>query len=125
MTLEEIWRRVPDVHCRGKCQECCGPIGLSHAEFARVKERVGDKLEALSAMSFGDLGIGITGRGPRLGCPLLVNGRCSIYEIRPLICRIWGAIKAMRCPHGCRPKRWLKPDEAHALLSAAEQLDSK
>lgn len=34
-------------------------------------------------------------------CPALVADRCSVYEDRPLICRLWGAVESMPCPHGC------------------------
>lgn len=41
-----------------------------------------------------------------LTCDKLIDGKCSIYEDRPFICRVFGAVKSerMRCPHGCKPK---------------------
>lgn len=30
------------------------------------------------------------------------DNSCSAYTDRPTICRLWGAIDALRCPHGCR-----------------------
>jgi Fe-S-cluster containining protein len=54
-----------------------------------------------------------------LACPVLNDaGRCSAYAVRPLICRLWGMVKMMRCPHGCEPSRWLTDDEAKSLLTA-------
>jgi hypothetical protein len=36
--------------------------------------------------------------GPRVGvCPLLVQGRCSVYDIRPLVCRGFNSASADAC----------------------------
>lgn len=114
--LAAIYAQIPDVKCKGKCQQCCGPIGMSHAEFERIRERVGERLRAFG---FGSLGVGVCSKS--LTCEFLTEkGRCGIYDLRPVICRIWGATKEMRCPHGCRPKKWLTKPECHRLLSDAE-----
>lgn len=104
--LEAVYRRVPDVKCKGKCAECCGPILCGGAEWARIVPLAG----AVAAI------------GGDLSCPLLKDGRCSVYAVRPLICRLWGAVKAMRCPHGCRPSRWLSDAEARDLLNTVADL---
>lgn len=43
--LAFLYARIPKMHCRGKCQECCGPIGMSLAEMQRLQERVGEKIQ--------------------------------------------------------------------------------
>lgn len=120
MTLAEIYAQVPRIRCKGKCQESCGPIAMSAAEARVIRAVSAGKAE------FGDIGgIGqtITNFDPKtLHCPLLgPNGRCAIYEHRPVICRIWAVTKEMRCPHGCRPDRWLSRSECHALLDQAKE----
>lgn len=46
-------------------------------------------------------------------CPALTaDERCGVYEVRPMVCRLWGAAEPMPCPWGCRP--------AGGLLPAAE-----
>lgn len=51
-------------------------------------------------------------------CVLLTPmGRCSAYESRPMVCRLFGTTKALRCEHGCEPVRWLADDEAAMLLA--------
>src|SRR2546429_6087610 len=35
---------------------------------------------------------------------MLRNGRCTVYEVRPMICRLWGMVEGMQCPHGCVPE---------------------
>lgn len=50
-------------------------------------------------------------------CPALGDdGRCRGYEGRPALCRIWGMTKALRCPHGCVPSRWLTDQECGELV---------
>lgn len=48
-------------------------------------------------------------------CPLLKEGVCSQYLIRPFICRLWGLTQHLKCPYGCTPDRWLSEAEAHNL----------
>jgi uncharacterized protein len=105
-TLGQIYADVPTVNCRGKCQECCGPIIPGDAEVARIIARHGSAPNFL----------------PNLRCDKLLWGRCTIYADRPLICRLWGAVKKMRCPFGCTPKRFLSDREAHALMDEAANL---
>jgi Fe-S-cluster containining protein len=51
-------------------------------------------------------------------CPYLEDGRCSVYDVRPLVCRLWGLVDApgLRCEHGCMPERWLTRDDALRLV---------
>lgn len=34
-------------------------------------------------------------------CPALKHDRCTVYDVRPLICRMWGAVESMPCHFGC------------------------
>lgn len=41
---------------------------------------------------------------PRYTCSMLTeDGRCSQYEIRPMICRLYGAAEGIECSRGCKP----------------------
>jgi Fe-S-cluster containining protein len=52
-----------------------------------------------------------------LRCPMLsVNGRCTVYSVRPFICRLWGTIETLACPEGCQPERWLSRTEAQEIF---------
>lgn len=97
--LEAIYKRIPEVQCRRKCQQACGPILMSAVEWQRIREQhyVGPLEDDLT-------------------CPLLANGDCAVYSIRPAICRIWGATKRLRCPHGCVPTRWLTDEESLHII---------
>lgn len=103
--LDALYARLPMIKCQGKCQASCGPIGMSFAEHARMIAVNGAPLPRAN-----------------LTCPFLSDGRCSVYAVRPMICRLWGLVKVMRCPHGCLPDRWVGRDESYQFLDAAEEI---
>ncbi len=100
--LEELYSRIPEIRCRKKCHGACGPIGLFPAEVARIEAALGMRFPAVDMHT--------------LTCPMLTAGnRCGIYPLRPLVCRLYGAVEQMRCPHGCRPARFMTDEEVLAL----------
>ena|SRR3990167_2913321 len=86
--LDRAYALVPEIQCRGLCQAYCGPVPVSTAEASRIKARHGMEVDFDPAT---------------LTCTLLRDGKCSIYHDRPLICRLWGNVEKMQCPHGCAP----------------------
>lgn len=105
--LDRIYARIPRLDCQRKCQECCGPIMCYSAEWKRMESASLVPLKVLQA---------------NLTCPALINGGCVVYAVRPLICRLWGVVHAMACPHGCEPERWLSDNEANALMCEVKKL---
>lgn len=83
--VEALYAEVPEFECRGLCQESCGAISMTAAERRRVEQHTGRKHEPSSPCQH---------LGPM--------GQCTIYDVRPLVCRLWGLSPMMRCPHGCR-----------------------
>lgn len=100
--LEEIYAEIPRMKsCSGQCATACGPIAMFQGEWERVKRAKG-----------------YTPRMPRgsLVCPMLSpTGKCTVYTVRPYICRLWGATHELQCPEGCEPERWLTIEEAHDI----------
>jgi Fe-S-cluster containining protein len=93
-SLRELYALVPDVGCRGLCTSFCVPVHMSDAEMAAVDAAAPDNARRAGTCSA--LG------APR--CPMLArDGRCSVYDDRPMVCRVWGASSDFRCPHGCEP----------------------
>lgn len=76
----------PPMRCDDGCGECCGPAPATQAEFDRVVEYVVKNK--------------ITPKDQGLTCPLYLDGRCSVYEVRPLACRAFGHVDGMDCAHG-------------------------
>lgn len=56
-------------------------------------------------------------------CPALdFVGRCSVYEHRPMICRLWGLVEDMPCHYGCKPERYLTRAEGHDFLTRLQEI---
>ncbi|WP_413460578.1 YkgJ family cysteine cluster protein [Herbaspirillum huttiense] len=67
--------------CREGCSYCCHkPVAMSRQEAEMIAQRTGTQLT-----------VGGSRRKPAenesVACPMLVDGRCSIHEFRPLVCR--------------------------------------
>jgi hypothetical protein len=107
--LADLYAQVAQPTCKGLCADSCGPIDMHPRERQRIREHGvtiphhDDALDQLDAT--GDY-----------ACPALQDGQCSVYSVRPMICRLWGAVEAMPCPHGCRPAGGLHPDQRGAEL---------
>lgn len=95
--LDAIYAEIPTIDCKGLCAESCGPISVSPDEWRRMKE-TGGKEPGVNPKTF--------------VCNMLKDGRCSIYQARPAICRLFGVVEDLRCPHGCVPTRLLRREEA-------------
>lgn len=94
--------------CKGKCQASCGPIPVSGEERRLVQQRSGKQLDFDKE----------TWR-----CNMLSKtGYCTVYSVRPLICRIWGATEKLPCVFGCEPERVLTQEEALGLFAELEEL---
>lgn len=99
--VRALWEKVPSVNCKGLCTECCGPIAMSPAEQAVLDAKnitVGFDRETLTCDKLNPF------------------GKCSIYNDRPLVCRLWGAVPDMPCAWGCEPT--LTSAEGRQLMQA-------
>lgn len=111
-SLEEVYAAIPEVACKGLCVDSCGPIAMSLEEAARLAERgvtMPPLPDAVAAVE----------RGDDYYCPALQDGRCGVHDVRPTICRLWGATESMPCPHGCTPPGALSQERSHELLRLA------
>ena len=91
--LELLYAALPVLECRGLCgHSCSAHVDASTAERARVAA-VGIDLDAPTP----------DGSCPALSRALVPSGRCTVHEVRPMVCRLWGTAAAMPCPHGCVP----------------------
>jgi hypothetical protein len=110
--LDEIYAEIPAIPaCTGACAVACGPIAASRLEWERVSARHGRRPKM---------------NPTTLQCPMLSpTGWCTVYTVRPAICRLWGAVKEMACPQGCEPTRWLTTEEAHSIFERIRVLDPR
>lgn len=100
-SLEELYKSLPTINCKRLCQECCGPV-------------IPSALLPAEAVKFSILPI-ISVRQD-LTCGALLLGQCSVYSNRPLICRLYGCVEAMRCPFGCEPAFWMTDEQVEEIL---------
>lgn len=107
-TLDALYAGLPKLECKRLCSECCGPILMGAVEWDRIIARLGYRPTPTEQQA------------SDLDCPMLKNGECSVYSIRPAICRLWGLVPSMRCPHGCEPERVLTEAEAHEFMRAVD-----
>lgn len=107
--LEALYAQLPALRCKGACADSCvAGLGMTPLEHQRVAAA----------------GVPIPLRegnpGPQRGtrCPALsAIDTCRVYEVRPMICRLFGLISAMRCEAGCVPEGgWLDDRQAMALM---------
>lgn len=118
--LEAIYARIPRIDCKGKCYTSCGHIGLSELEAKRMNQYDGKDAPTMATV-VREL---LTGTDSGM-CPKLTGElRCSVYPVRPAICRLYGTVENRRliCPYGCIPERLLSDLEAQAIIQAIKHL---
>lgn len=91
--LDALYAQLPSLDCKGKCWESCGPVRMSPGERDRILREAGVEIPPPEQMA----------RDGCKTCPALKDRRCTVYEIRPMACRLWGTDESMRCPLGCEP----------------------
>lgn len=111
VTIAKLYRRVPAIECQGKCAQSCGPIVVTRGEHrAMVDAAGGQPFTVDAALST---------------CGYLKDGRCSIYDARPLLCRLWGVADPMVCPYGCTPARRLTRQQGYQLLRILRSISGR
>jgi Fe-S-cluster containining protein len=111
--MDQAYAAVADqygFHCHGCQDNCCqtrfyhhtlieylylleGVRQLGRATWQAVRTQA---LSVMDQMAQADR----QGKAPRIMCPLNENGRCLVYDHRPLICRLHGIPHELRRPHG-------------------------
>jgi Fe-S-cluster containining protein len=77
---------LPSMKCDDGCGACCGPVTCTPAEF--------DAVNAYAASH------GVKPRRQGITCPFFQEGRCSVHEARPFICRFFGHSPRLVCERG-------------------------
>ena len=105
--LETIYASIPKMECIGKCQQSCGAIALFPAEVKNLR----------------NVEISLPTVDGTITCSKLSPlGTCTIYQQRPLICRLYGQVRKLRCQYGCKPERWITQDESRELTDEIQKL---
>jgi len=101
MDIDDIYNLIPDFVCTQGCHECCQNFGVpsrTKVEDKRIKTFL-----RKNAMK--------PGEAQGNTCPYLNESGCTIYPVRPLICRLYGTSPNYRCKMKVAPLRLLHEDE--------------
>lgn len=123
--LEQLYASLPALECKGRCHDSCTVIDASELERQRIRERGVELGPYTSRRTLTDLTA--SGRTPR--CPALGPlNTCTVYDVRPLICRAFGMVldratgEGMMCQYGCVPDGTIEPRELYRALLEVEEL---
>lgn len=116
--IDRLLSNIPRFECKPGCGDCCGPVAMSKLELKRLVQASGLPDKRLSTAFMLKTGC--------LDCPLLdqATHRCTQYEIRPAICKIFGSSlhARLRCPHGLGPPNPLTAEATNKLVDQVMQL---
>lgn len=119
--MRSAWEEVPPVECKGLCQASCTQVPILPIEAYYLMEKYGTVIEPgfhPSYMPKKDQQVFPTLGNNQTPCQFLKDGRCSIYEDRPLVCRMFGhPALTLSCSHGCTTKRPLTNFKCADLFS--------
>lgn len=109
--LAEVYKQIPAAICPPGCGQCCGPTFPSLAELRHIQAWC----DAHHVVFKDFLAIAEDGN-----CPYLAPDKgCTIYPVRPFICRLLGASIDLPCPVGkCQTTRLLNKPQSGALYKA-------
>ena len=92
--IADLRRQIPSFECVPGCHDCCGPVTTSPEEMSRLPRKTAAEQEAAL---------------DELNCVHLGPQGCTVYDERPLICRLFGTTARLPCPRGARPEVMIAP----------------
>lgn len=113
--LQKLYDQIPAIpDCDGRCWTSCGPINMADRERQRIR-RAGYRITPYKqAMAEVDTHY----------CEALAEDkRCAVYEMRPMLCRLWGAVENLPCTYGCVPEGgFLSEAEGYRLIAESMRI---
>ena len=100
--MEDIYNNIPKVSCK-HCHDCCGPIIWFKTEEILMKDYM--KKHKIENIKFTSEEF----KKNDMKCPFLKNDRCSIYQVRPIVCRLQGNTPDLPCRYN---KNTYLPEES-------------
>jgi hypothetical protein len=93
-----LYKQIPRFECVEGCTDCCGTVPWSGWELKQAGLDAPPPARADKTCAFAE------------------GGSCQIYQNRPLMCRLFGTVEDLRCPHGRGPLKLLSVAEGQAIV---------
>lgn len=111
--MKDLYRKLDSFQCQGKCFSTCGKVAFNKTEYEKITEKkheLIDYFEHKQDLERSDFYHNLKPGNElpkHLRCWYLdEDGRnCTIYNERPFVCRVFGAVDTprLRCQFGCKP----------------------
>ena len=108
--IDHLRLQIPSFACVRGCHDCCGPVTASSEEMSRLPVKSDAEHEAALA---------------EFNCVHLGPQGCTVYDQRPLICRLFGTTPSLPCPRGNGPEQMIEPaleKQVHNLIATTRQV---
>ena len=106
MEITDLYELLPVFQCRPGCTACCREYGVP-SRTPEEDRRIRRYLEQQGRRP---------GAAQGTTCPYVSVEGCTIYPVRPLICRLYGVSADYRCKKGVGPVRYLHLDQEAEIL---------
>ena len=129
--IDSLLSRIPAFQCKPGCHDCCGPVPMTRLELKRIASATSQTESALMRKINKAILVGFSrsdAEAEKAVCPLLGEHGCTVYAIRPAICRLFGSSEdktphsSLKCPHGCGPEKLLTAAETNSILNGVHRL---
>ena len=110
--LKYLYSKIPEFNCIPRCTACCGPHPWANVEHRVIAKWMSERgmVEKFSKTMFGD-------------CQYIENHKCSIYEVRPVLCRLFGVVDTPKLMCSFRPsKGHISDEEAREIMRKVFEL---
>ncbi len=101
--LKEIYSKIPSFNCIN-CNECCGPIIWFEPENLLIKDYLEKNNIDRIVWTKEEF------ENNNMKCPYLKDNRCSIYPVRPLVCRLQSVVSDLKCKQNINQKNMSDKD---------------
>lgn len=105
--MKKLYEQIPSFRCRPGCTDCCGGLlPIEKSEYLCMG-RTAEEWQGIEPCTYMKRGVG-----------------CTVYEHRPLICRLFGTVPDLRCPHGCMPEisKMLSPRQGQEIIAVMAEI---
>lgn len=102
-SLKKIYRSIQNFNCK-HCHKCCGPIVWFEPEDILISNYLEKKKLKRILWTKDQF------EQNQMRCPYIINDRCVIYPVRPIVCRLQGNISELKCKSSTNVKSMSQED---------------